>query len=397
MEKRSDAIRGVSRHRVVYATIRVTLGWLFNLITGFSYEPYKPKSKTFLFFANHTSDMDPIYEAIGLRKHIRFVASENAMQGPFGKIIAFLVGPIPRRKGASADDTVEAVLENLKNGVSVCIHPEGNRTWEGETGFIPPRTAQLVKDAGVGVITYRIDGGYIKSPRWAKNSRRGKIRGRVINEYTSGEIARMTTDEVYGILCRDLYADAFKEQEKRMQPFKGKNLGEGLEKILFICPQCKAIGAFHSQGDGASCTKCGNSVVYDEFGFFRAEDSFKNVLEWHNWQRKWLAEEIDNLSRQTEEPFSKDFGIRLTKGAEAERTLLLSEGSAAIYGDRIELEGEGKRFSFPYSEISKLGVFRLSSICFTCSGEYYEMYAKDGISGIKYFTIWRILSGRDYL
>ena len=172
--------KGLNRHKFVYHFLRILIGWLIMAICSFTYKPHKIKDKPVLILSNHNSDFDPLLMVISLKKHFKFVASANIMSGPVGKIIKFLAGPIPRGKGASADQTVQLIIDNLNAGIDVAMFPEGNKSWDGSTNFISRRTADIFKQTRCGLVTYRFDGGYLRSPRWSRYSRRGRLIGQVV-------------------------------------------------------------------------------------------------------------------------------------------------------------------------------------------------------------------------
>ncbi|MBR5048266.1 MAG: 1-acyl-sn-glycerol-3-phosphate acyltransferase, partial [Erysipelotrichaceae bacterium] len=210
----NDVRRGLWRHKFVYHFLRITAGWLIAALRDFSGEYYKIKGKPVLLLSNHNSDFDGLLMVIALKRHFKFVGSANIMSGALGKLIRFLIGLIPREKGAAADNTVELIVDNLNAGIDVAMFPEGNKSWDGSTGFISKRTAEILKQADCGLVTYRFDGGYLRSPRWARTKRRGKIFGRVVNEYSKEQLDKLSVDEIYDIIVRDLQADAFQYQDE---------------------------------------------------------------------------------------------------------------------------------------------------------------------------------------
>ena len=122
---------------------------------------------------------DPLLLAMSFPdKPIRFVASEHIFRhGLVSRLLTWLVAPIPRKKAASGADTVMASLRALKAGDSVCIFAEGDASWDGLTHPVFPATGKLARMAGVPLVTYRLEGGYLSLPRWSKKLRRGKMRG----------------------------------------------------------------------------------------------------------------------------------------------------------------------------------------------------------------------------
>ena len=203
----SKITKGVGFQRGVYAFCRTFVGPFVNIILHIRYKPCKVRSRTFLCLGNHTQNLDPALMVIGTRRHMRFVANASLTRGIAGFFLNPLFGIIPREKGAKGDAAIASIEANLRAGVSVGMFPEGNRSWDGETEFISPRTAALVKDTGVALLTYRLTGGYLLRPRWADHKRKGPMYGELVHEYTPKELSRMTAEEVYEAICRDLYVN----------------------------------------------------------------------------------------------------------------------------------------------------------------------------------------------
>ena len=51
-----------------------------------------------------------------------------------------------------------------------------------------------MKISGAGLVTSRISGGYLTTPRWGKGIRRGKIFGEVVNVYSAQQIKELLMD-----------------------------------------------------------------------------------------------------------------------------------------------------------------------------------------------------------
>ena len=252
--------KGLKRHIFVYHFLRILFGWLIVLICNFSYQYRKIKGRPVLILSNHNSDFDPLLMVISMKRHFTFVASANIMSGQVGKVIKFLTGPIPREKGAGADKTIELILENLNAGIDVAMFPEGNKSWDGSTNFISRRTAEIFKEVKCGMVTYRFDGGYLRSPRWARNSRKGKLFGQIVNEYSYEELKDLSVDEIYGIIVRDMQADAYQYQDEHHVRYRGKGLAEGFENLAYLCPVCHRFDTIHAKDNDIWCD-CGMKAV----------------------------------------------------------------------------------------------------------------------------------------
>ncbi len=378
--------RGIGFQRAVIFFLRITLGWVFALSLGFKYKKRKPRSDAYLVLSNHNSDLDPIWVIMGTGRHARFVASANLMKGFSGWLLKTFFGPIPRNKGAEADATVDLIEKNLREGISVAMFPEGNKSWSGETGYISPRTARLVKDSGAGLVTYRLDGDYMKFPRWARYPRRGPVFGTFVRELTPEEIKRKSEQEIYEIICNDLHTDAYAFQREKHIKYKGKNLAEGLELAAYVCPCCKKFDSIKTKGDVVFCD-CGMKATLDEEGFFHSDTlPFTDLLTWSRWEKSYLFEHRAEYSGA----ITTDEGLVFSLNGKR----LSSDAKANVFPDRIEIDAE-KKYVFPLADVRKMGAFRTTRVFFTCAdSSYAELFKESGISGVKYFTLWRIFSGR---
>ena len=283
-------VRGLRRNLAVSRVLHVLLRPVFTRLCRYTYTPYTPKSEPFLLAANHTTDFDQFLECIAVSGYIRYVAAENIFRwGLLSKLIVFLVHPIRKRKGADSQETIRAIEDNLRLGIKVGLHVEGNTSFTGQTGFISPRTGQMIKDATGSLITFRITGGYMQKPRWARFRRRGPTHGQVVHEYSRQELDAMTVDEINAILRRDLEVDACTMQRQAPVAYQGRALAEYLETALYCCPRCGRMQAMRSQNDHFFCTACGYDVSLDAYGFFHGPDvRFTHVQAWDAWQRDCL-------------------------------------------------------------------------------------------------------------
>ena len=371
----SKITKGVGFQRGVYAFCRTFVGPFVNIILHITYKSCKVRSRTFLCLGNHTQNLDPALMVIGTRRHMRFVANASLTRG----IAGFFLNPL--------------------FGI-IGMFPEGNRSWDGETEYISPRTAALVKDTGVALLTYRLTGGYLLKPRWADHKRRGPMRGELVHEYTPEELAGMTVEEVYAAICRDLRVNAYEEQAASGALYRGKALAEGLQYAAYLCPHCLRFGTVETRGNWLTCS-CGLTAKYLETGSFEKGMymPFDNFAEWNRFQKRWVHEHCAELRQQTAEPIVHDDGcFKLTLKKDGVFTHLSDKASVAMYGDRLELSYEGHHEVFRIGDITGYGTFLSRSMYFNCGPSLrYQLIATKPVSTLKYYALWRGLSGREYL
>ena len=249
--------------RLVYGPVRLYLRLRFN------YQPrIRPIPTPSLIVSNHCTDWDPLMLGVTIRKQAYFIASGHIFQHPLlGKLLLWLQAPIPRMKGGTAADAALTALRRMRAGCSVAVFAEGNRTFTGMTGEIVESTAKLARISGGCLVTHRFRGGYLTSPRWAgADIRRGKMTGEVVRVLTPAQLRNMTPAEIAEVIRTDIFEDAFATQQAWRVPYRGRRLAEHLERALYICPQCRAIGTLRSKNDTLSCVSCGMTVVYTPFG-----------------------------------------------------------------------------------------------------------------------------------
>ncbi|MBQ6334701.1 MAG: 1-acyl-sn-glycerol-3-phosphate acyltransferase [Erysipelotrichaceae bacterium] len=393
----NEVRKGLKRHIFVYHFLRILIGLPIMAICNYSYKYKKIKDKPVLILSNHNSDFDPLLMVISMKRHFKFVASANIMSGPIGKVIRFLVGPIPREKGAGADKTVRLIIDNLNAGINVAMFPEGNKSWDGSTNFISKRTAEIFKQAKCGLVTFRFDGGYLRSPRWANHSRKGKLHGEIVNEYSYEQLKDLSVEQIYELIVKDLQADAYQHQDQHHLKYTGKALAEGIENLFYLCPVCHKFDGIHGHGDEFECS-CGMKGIYDEFGYLKGDQiaDYDTTIKWNAFQKTWLIDHKEDLKKQTKQPFSHDEKLRLYQIVANERVLLKDDLTADIYGDRFYLS-DGKDFAMTlyWKDISKIGMFRNNALYLTCHEDRYEIFRAGGFPLIKYFSLWRILADKN--
>ena len=104
----------------------------------------------YIVLSNHVTDYDPILVALSFPKQMYFVASEHLLRkGIASKLLMHFIKPIIHMKGRQGAKTVKQMLRTLQEGNSVCIFPEGNRSFNGVTMEMQASIAKVAKKAKV--------------------------------------------------------------------------------------------------------------------------------------------------------------------------------------------------------------------------------------------------------
>ncbi len=355
---------------------------------------------------NHACAWDPILTAIAFRrKQMYFVASEHILRWKvLGPAINWLVQPIPRKKAGMATGTVMTCLRQLRSGRSIAIFAEGEQTWTGISGKVFPATGKMVKQSGATLVTFRIEGAYLAMPRWASGIRKGKVHGHTVNIYTPETLKGMSAGEITEAIDRDIYYDIWKWQDE--QPggrirYKGKGRrserAAGIEKALFICPECRRIGSLASSGDGITC-RCGFKAGFSETGFLEGcPEGIRTVADWDEWQSAefiWqldaLAAESENCSGTEEKTILSDAEAVLLQIEDGHRDEVIAKGELKVKtsGGRFIMSTGGREFDV--SEI-RLMAMVLSGILLIQTEDGYYQIQTENVNLRKYLQLWEYL------
>ena len=374
--------RHLSAYRFFKALVMPYMKWLFQMTSL----PAPELKGPYLVYANHNADLDPVLLSFSFKEHIYFVASEHVYRAGFAsRLLKRYFDPISRLKGSSDVGAVKEIMRRLQAGYNVCIFAEGNRSFDGRTCPILPTSGKLAKICGVPLVTYKFEGGYFTTPRWAFTIRRGKMRGSVVNVYSPEQLAAMSVNEINDAIAADLYEDAYARQAQQMIPFRGRRLAEGLEAALYICPQCGRINTLRSRDDMLFCD-CGLNVKYDEYGQLQGAP-FTSVTQWNDFQREKLPKIVATLG---DEAAFGDGEVRLVQIFDGHRSEQIYSGRIAMHRDRIEL-GD---ITFPISELSDMALYGRANIALTCGGKHYDIVSDPPFCGRKYLELYQLLKAK---
>lgn len=375
------------KHIIFYKVLRPLVAIFLKCKFGYKYQKAKNLPDNYIVLSNHATDYDPLFVGVSFSNQMYFVASEHIARWKFVyKLIDFILAPITRYKGTVATSTVVDVLRKVKKGANVCIFAEGDRTWDGVTRAIAPSTAKLIQNSGCGLVTYKLTGGYFVSPRWSTKLRRGPISGAPVNVYTKEDLAKMTTAEIYDVITRDLYEDAYARQLKAPKRYKSKAPADGMENLLFICPKCGAHDTIHSAKDTVSCSSCGMSFTYDTYGMLSGLD-MQTVRELSRWQDEQVLADIKS---------GTTYSVPVATFSEVtnHQEVLLTTGNLTISPQGICCND----IKIPLDEISDLALYGKRGIVFSAGKKYYEAKPSPDANGLKfvlYYDAYKMLKEKE--
>lgn len=251
----------------------------------------------YILLCNHNAFFDFYIMSAAIAPHRGFFpAAVDDFIGREGALRR--LGAIPKRKFTSDISLVRTSRKVIKDGNLFGLYAEARYSHCGATEVIPDSVGQLVKRSGVSVVTLKVSGHHIYNPFWNIASHRlfFPVEAVMTQIYTPEELEKASVDEVNSKIREYLYNDDFRWQSENRKKLKYKKRAEGLHKVLYQCPACKAEYEMDSSGSKIFCRHCNKSWTLNYYGELEAdngETEFKFPTDWYQWEREQVRKEID--------------------------------------------------------------------------------------------------------
>lgn len=353
------------------------------------------KKRPYLVLMNHQTAFDQFFVGISIPRRVYYVASEDLFSlGFLSKLLVWAVNPIPIKKQMTDVSAVMTCARVAKEGGTIAIAPEGNRTYAGKTGYIKPSIVGLIRFLKLPVAFYRIEGGFGVHPRFSDKVRGGRIDAGVSRVLTKEEYDKMTDDELFALLTKELAVD---EGVKDI-PFPSKRSAEYLERAMYVCPTC-GFSTFRSHKDTFRCETCGKTARYLATKEIEGVDTpfpFRFLTEWYAYQEDYINA-FDSM-REKDTLLYEDtaalYRVELYKG----KKLLKKRVTVRLYGGRMEIDdGEGLR-TLSFDKVDGVTVLGKNKLNVYFDGTVYQCKGDERFCALKYVNLYhryRNIAGGD--
>ncbi|MBR4131913.1 MAG: 1-acyl-sn-glycerol-3-phosphate acyltransferase [Oscillospiraceae bacterium] len=368
------------RHRVVWAILRPFLRLYGRLKYGVRAERFRGTGPHLILF-NHQTPFDQFFVTMSFPGAVYYLATEDIFSiGWPAKVMSWGVAPIPIRKQSTDTRAIRTMIQVAREGGTVCLAPEGNRTYSGKTEYMRPAVASLAKKLGLPIALYRIEGGYGVEPRWSDRTRRGSMRAGVARVIPPEEYQAMSNEALYEEIRQGLYVnEAVADAE-----FRSNRRAEYLERAVYVCPFC-GLTVFHSEGNELECERCHRWVHYrpdKRLEGVRYDFPFEFVNDWYEYQKDYVNH-LD-LTQHTAEPMFRDRAAVLRVIPCERKVPLRKEASLELYGDRVTVGGD---WTLPFAEITAAAVLGRNKLNLYHGGEIYQFKGDKRFNALKYVNL----------
>ncbi len=350
------------------------------------------RKRPYLILYNHQTAFDQFFVGMAFRGTVYYLASEDLFSnGPLSSIIRYLVAPIPINKQATDLLAIKNCLRVAREGGTIAIAPEGNRTYSGKTEYMAPSIGALAKRMGLPIVLYRIEGGYGVHPRWSDVVRRGKMKSYVHSIIEPEEYASLSAEELYQRIREGLTVN----EASVSGEFRHKRAAEYIERVLYVCPDC-GLSSFESRGDRFSCKKCERTVRYlptkelEGVGFSLP---FRFFNDWYEYQKEFVSSLDPSLF--TEEPLYTEHAALSRVILRRRKERLSEDATISLFGDRIELRSaETGHLSLPFDELHAVSVLGRNKLNLYHGTELLQIKGDKRFNAVKYVNLYYLYRNR---
>lgn len=272
-----------------------------------------------------------------------------------------------------------------REGGTIAIAPEGNRTYSGRTLYMNPAIAAMAKKMKLPIALYRIEGGYGVQPRWSDGTRKGNMRGYVYRVVEPEEYAGLSQEELMQLIREGLYVD----EANGEGIFCSNRKAEYLERCIYVCPFC-GLSEFESHGDEITCKKCGRRIRYGGDKKLTGVDfdfPYEYVGQWYDVQEAFVNS-LD-VTRFTDEPIYQDRAQVSEVIVYERKNLLRKDAAISLYGDRMVLDENGENeLVLPFSEVTAAACLGRNKLNVYHGKMIYQFKGGKRFNAVKYVNLY---------
>ncbi len=373
------------RHRLVRHLAYAVLYPYSRLVYRIKIDKCKDK-RQFLILYNHQTPFDQFFVGMALpHTVVYYMASEDIFSNGFvSSLIRYLVAPIPIKKQSTDVRAILNCMRVAKEGGTIAIAPEGNRTYSGRTESMNAAILPLVRKLSLPLALYRIEGGYGTHPRWSDCVRPGGVHGYIARIVEPEEIAAMSDDSLLSVI-RDTLSVSEANSEGR---YPSKRSAEYLERLVYICPDC-GLSRFESRGREVTCLSCGRRVRYTEKKELEGVDGpfpYRYVADWYDAQERFIRNFDPREHRDT--PLYTDTASLFSVVPYRKKERLYKDASLSLFGDRVVFALRGEMLTLPFDEVRAVAVCGKNKLNIYHGDKLYQVKGGHRFNAVKYAHLY---------
>lgn len=193
----------------------------------------------------------------------------------------------------------EKKIRNIKKAIKrkkiVVLYPEMRFSLDGTDGVISSQLPYFLKELGVPIVILKNQGSFLHQPIWNKTRRWNTIHSQLIQVCNAEEIEKISVEDLDSRIKENFRYDDYSWQRNQRIAIVNKDRCNGIENILYKCPQCLEENKIVSKGDKIYCSSCGKQWIMTEYGDMKAmldNNEYIRIHDWFSYERDCVREEI---------------------------------------------------------------------------------------------------------
>lgn len=356
----------------------------------------KGQKGPFAIIANHQASLDFV-NLIGVtRRPITFVISQSIYRSSSVKWFMTRLGIIPKQQFQTTLKDMRRMKEVIDAGEILAIYPAGLMCEDGLSTPIPAGTYQFLKWLRTDIYVARTSGMYFSMPKWTKGMRAGCTHLDVYRLFSKEELASADLETIKRKTEEALRFDAYREQEDMMVRYSHCDRIEGLQNVLYMCPNCGCEFSMQvKEKSTIYCTECGFAHKSDKHGFLHnvggVGEEIRYVSDWSRMIHDTLKEKI---ARGEDGELSCATAIHMIDGKK-NKFVEVGQGNVALTAQGFVLDGriydgEDLHLEIPIVTFASLPFKPGKNFEIQNGNDIYRCVLEDGRLAMKFINLVKI-------
>ena len=340
------------------------------------------KGESYIVLCNHQTGLDGILVPYSFQRHLYGVLTDSFLsKGWVAKMFKHQLGLIGKHKGAVDLKANMDMMRCIKEGGSLLIFPEGNRSYAEFQFTMTDGFAKFIRFFKKPIVLVNFHGGTGVDPRFAKSRRKGPFYGEIKRILQPEEFANWSDEELYKVIQENLRV----YDSESGDLYKSNERAEYLERMLFVCPKCGQVETLYSEGNYVHCKACGLTVEYGEDLHLRSDDEdfkFERLVDWYNYQIRFVKN-----YKVTDKPIFTSGTAELYISHPDKKRELIAKGPVELTAKTIKFAEK----TIDISEIEIASPINGNNFNFSTSTEEYLVKGDDRFNPLKYVLMFNKL------
>lgn len=251
-------------------TIIPSTRFLYNVRT--TGREHMPVTGPCFIYGNHSNYFDPFSINVELKKEpTAGIMTRDQFHKTIPRIFMDSIGIVPTSKYIPEPGVIRQVIRMIDQKRMIVIFPEGGRRWDGRPKSIVEATIKLFWRMGIPVHPVQIHGSHLGWPRWARYPRRNSTEVRWLPPLRVSDFENF--EDFFEKCLSNMDFDEYNPPSETL-PFQVWKPAEGIERILYRCPESAESGALFTYGgdrvasrtSAFDCRVDANSRLIDRHG-----------------------------------------------------------------------------------------------------------------------------------